>query len=273
MEELTEKFDKFSEILHDIKCVNGDILNRLDRVEAETKSLAHGRDLHDIETHRGASCLDPGPALADGKKPDFECTAEGSPAQQQDLQAEFATLKDALQKVKLPADLILNESKSGIRKDDQHTLTILGRSARYSEVALKLMSTWSSANEVTESDLKQIISIHYAHMRFLQDEYANLVVLGKYPKETAQMFRSLQKNTSGLSSEALKNLKLAVEVTAQSQTQVNSSPSTGRGRGFFGRGRGFNNYRRGFNRNFSHQYQDHHTQGFPFQNPARADDN
>ena len=66
------------------------------------------------------------------------------------------------------------------------------------------------------------------HIRYLQDEYANLVVLGKYPKETAQMFRSLQQNTSGLNSEVLRNLKLAVEVTGQ-QSQVqqgNSSTSS-----------------------------------------------
>ena len=123
-------------------------------------------------------------------------------------------------------------------------MNILSKSARFSEVALKLLSTLTESN-TSESDLKHLLTIHVAHIRYLQDEYAHLVVQGKYPKETAQMFRSLQRHTSGLNSEALKNLKLAVEVTGSSQQaqqgQFNNSFRSQRGRGrgsFFQRGRG-----------------------------------
>ena len=141
-------------------------------------------------------------------------TAEDTP----DLQAGFFALEDALQKVKLPSSYLLNDSKAGIRKEDQGTLNVIAKFARYSEVALKLLTTLNEGN-VAESDLTHVLfTMHAAHIRYLQDEYANLV------RQTAQMFRSLERNTSGLNSEALKNLKLAVEVTGQ-QSQIHQGNS------------------------------------------------
>ena len=43
-------------------------------------------------------------------------------------------------------------------------------------------------------------------MHYLQDEYASLIVQGRFDKATSQTFRALQKNTSGLNAHALQNL-------------------------------------------------------------------
>ena len=256
MEEIDTKLDKFSSILdhlcssiETLKSSNDEILHRIEKVEDKTNNLAHGRN---SQSPVGADDLVLGPTGSGSlhvhddhhRINQRQNTAEDI----LDLQADFLALKDALQKIKLPADYLLNESKAGIRKEDLGTLNVLSKSARYSEVALKLLSKTQVDGHVSEADIKQLVTIHAAHMRYLQDEYANLVVHGIYPKEIAQMFRSLQKNTSGLSTEALKNLKLAVEVTSQ-QVQAHSSNSTGasyrssqrvrsRGNYFGSRGRG-----------------------------------
>ena len=209
-----------------MKSSHAQVLDRLEKIEDNSSGLAQGCDLQ--PPFAGGDDLAPGPAAActndidDSHRIHSTTTAEGIP----DLQGDFLSLKDAVQKIKIPSDFLLNESKAGIRREDQGTLNILAKSARYSEVGLKLLSTLTESN-ITDADIKQLMTIHAAHVRFLQDEYAHLVVLGKYPKETAQVFRSLQRNTSGLNAEALHNLKLAVEVTPQSSNINSAGTSSG----------------------------------------------
>lgn len=276
MAEIEAKLEKFSSILDhlcssidSLKSSNGQILDRLEKVEYRTDNLAQGRN---SQSPVGADDLVPGPTIGHTGSLHVHDHCTGTAEDIPDLQSEFLSLKDALQKIKLPADYLLNESKAGIRKEDQGTLNVLSKSARYSEVALKLLSTVEA--DGNDADIKQLVTIHAAHIRYLQDEYANLVVHGKYPKETAQMFRSLQKNTSGLNTDALKNLKLAVEVTQQAQTH--SGYNTGGSYRSSQRGRGRGNY---FGRRGRTQSQDMFDQfaprfnRFPQSNPANSASN
>ena len=95
----------------------------------------------------------------------------------------------------------------------------------------------------------------------VDDEYAALVVQNKFNSDTAQMFRSLQQNTSGLSSSALQDLKLASSLTASANTatgnrfNATATASTDfnwrdrrRSSGFRG---GYNNYSGGGYNNYS----------------------
>ena len=133
-----------------------------------------------------------------------------------DAQEDFQSIKDSVQKVKLPPELKLDESKQGIKREDQQTLNVLSRTARYAETTLKVLSTFDDIqyNESVDNKLAQIVKIQQAQICYLRDEYANLIVQSKFDKSTSQTFRALHKNTSGLNPQALQNLKLASAISA-----------------------------------------------------------
>ena len=167
---------------------------------------------------------------------------EGSPAAPIDVQADFAAVRDSVQRVKLPGDLRLNESRTGIRREDQPSFNAIVRSARYTETVFKLLSSLPSDDLPADlrHDLDNVFTVNLAHIRYLQEEYSNLTVQGTFDATTSKIFRQLQRQSSGLSSEAVDNLHRAAGLAAavqRSQPQQQSSsrprwnPSRGRGRG------------------------------------------
>ena len=64
--------------------------------------------------------------------PDFVIAAE-------DIEGEFMTVKDSVQKIRLPPDLKLNETRQGIKREDQLILNLITKSARYIESTLKIL--------------------------------------------------------------------------------------------------------------------------------------
>ena len=133
-----------------------------------------------------------------------------------ECQEDYQAIKDSVQWMKPPANLKLNESKQGIHRDDQQTLSVIARTAGYTETALKLVSSYDENNprkEDTEQILTNIIKVQQVQMHYLQDEYASLIVQGRVDKATSQTFRfrTLQKNTNGHS---LQNLQLATAISA-----------------------------------------------------------
>ena len=61
-----------------------------------------------------------------------------------DPQGEFNALKDTLQKIKLPSDLKLTDSKTGIKGCDTQHANFVQRSAKYAETGMRLISKWSA---------------------------------------------------------------------------------------------------------------------------------
>lgn len=59
----------------------------------------------------------------------------------EDIRSEFGAIKDALTKIKLPADLRLCDSRQGIRRSAETTYNILSRCARYAETSNCLLSS------------------------------------------------------------------------------------------------------------------------------------
>ena len=55
-----------------------------------------------------------------------------------DYQRDYECIRDSLAKVKLPNELKLLESKSGIKRPDQPHFTTISKCARYTETCLKL---------------------------------------------------------------------------------------------------------------------------------------
>ena len=258
--EFSDILKELKESINEIKDANRGLSEKVDYIEytlkqndvkGENQHQAHGRNYQSQSAFR----LNSGPADDIGR------TAAVSEQELDinNIQAEFAVIKEALQRVKLPADLMLNDSKQGIKREDQPTLQVVARAARYAEVTLKLLNTFD-IDSISEADIKNLYVTQVAQLRYLQDEYASLVVQGKFSRPTSQMIRALQKNTSGLSDSALQNLKLAADISNH-DTSVTpqahqysaaggfQSNYRGRGRGFQsnyrGRGRGSNFYRRG----------------------------
>lgn len=139
-----------------------------------------------------------------------------------DIQGNFAAIKDAYQYVKLPSDLRLNENRSGVRREDQGEFNLVSRSARYIETLFKLLSQADGVvaeeseqtSEHVSRILDQIFTINLAHMRYIQEQYSNFIVQGTFDPTTSKIFRQLQRQSSGLSSEAIDTLHKAAGLAA-----------------------------------------------------------
>ena len=184
-----------------------------------------------------------------------------------DIQGEFATIRDALQRVKIPPDLRLNDSnKQGIRRQDHVVANILIRNARYTETIFKLLSqcTLSTPDIQTEvrDCLDAIFTVCLADIRYLQEEYAALIVQSTFDQVTTRMFKSLQKNNSALSPGQIKILQSAASISAAASHRPYSDRETpefssNRRRQFQQRGRNgrFNsNFSRGGYQHVGHSY-------------------
>lgn len=158
------------------------------------------------------------------------------------FQREFENIRDSLTKTKLPNNLKLLESKTGIKREDQSMYNSVSKSARYTETCLKLLANFDE--DVSATDLGQLYIVLVAHMNFLQSEYTSLIVKGQFDRETATLFKCLEKHTSTFKGESLDNLKTAAEIAAvrgrtTRKDNYRSRPfNRGRGRGYMGFPRG-----------------------------------
>lgn len=93
----------------------------------------------------------------------------------EDIQSEFTSIKDALTKVKLPADFRLCNSWQGIWWSDQSTYNIVSRCTWYAETSIRLLSLITEEN-LDDDSVQQLFAIQLAQIRYLQEEYSALVV-------------------------------------------------------------------------------------------------
>jgi len=206
MDSVSKKLDSFDRRIQEgIECVQRDTLN-----SRSSPALA---DLSD-QTQR-SSHVAPGTACATGTS---------------DIQGDFAALRDSLSRIKLPAELKLNESRQGIRRSDQPVLNILTKCSRYSETSARLLSTIEPGQPVTQETLDSLFLISHAQSKYLQDEYAALVVNSQFDNSTSRLFRALQKNTSGLNTDSLETLRSAATLAAASRQPRGNDRGRGSGR-------------------------------------------
>ncbi len=181
--------------------------------------------------------------------------------------SEYENVRDKVKHIRLPEDFKLHDSRTGVKKDDQQQYNRLTKSARMVETALRILTCidTSQQEDTTQIDdkLSDLFITLFALIRYLQDEYAVLMVAGSTNAETARIFRSFRRNTSAFSPDVIEDLRNAAAVVAagqvqtpgrQTQTQNRdnyrgrgyNSGYGGRGRGYGGRG-GFRGYNRGYN--------------------------
>ena len=125
----------------------------------------------------------------------------------------------------------MHDNSAGISKDQKPALKILSKCARYSETALKILQQVKSVNESTDSELSCVYTCLAAQVNYLQSEFSSIVVKSTFDDDTTRVFRQFENNTAIFSDEALRNVRVAAELSALSQR---SGP------------RQRNNYTRGF---------------------------
>ena len=153
-----------------------------------------------------------------------------------EIQEQYNSLKNSVEKVILPPKFKLHDSRTGVKREDQPVLTVVSKCGRYIETALKLLSQCQEGQPV---DLHPIVITLTANLKFLQDEYAALLVKGRFDNSTSQLFRSLQRHNSGFDTQSLQNVRVAAELSSISTRYQNPGSYRGgfnRG-GYRGRGR------------------------------------
>ena len=115
--------------------------------------------------------------------------ASAQSASTDSVEADYQRIRSSVQSIRLPADLTLQESRQGIKKEDLSAFNIIAKSARFSATLLKLCAS----HDKTPTNTEDIFCIAYAKRKFLQDEYAALVVNFSFDPNVAKLFRALQK--------------------------------------------------------------------------------
>ena len=90
--------------------------------------------------------------------------------------------------------------------------------------------------QMTAETIRDLWIGQLTEMRYLQEEFANLQVQGRFDKldpNISGIFRSLQKQTSGLNDDNLDLLHKAIDIAGASAKHPRGSMQTGqRGRGY-----------------------------------------
>ena len=182
-----------------------------------------------------------------------------------EIEREYSFIKDSLIKVKLPNNLHVFDTKQGIVRDCQNTLSVISKCARYTETTLKQLSQCGGIGEENHARLYTIL---HAQTNFLQGEYAGLLVKSRFDSETSTLFKCLEKNSSALSGQALDNLKIAAEISAVKQ-RTDASHRPYQGQCYRG---GYNSGFRGSRGNFNSGYRGFRGGYFPRRNYSRSPD-
>ena len=129
-----------------------------------------------------------------------------------------------------------------MKRDQQVTYGIITKCADFSETALKLMLSLNLDN-IQESDLRDLWMIHFAQLRYLQEEYSHLLVQGRFDRvdpTIAKLFRSMQKQTSGFTDSGLDILQKSIDIAgaaAKHPNYTSAGHTVGQSQPFRGRGR------------------------------------
>ena len=134
----------------------------------------------------------------------------------EDCQGEFVSIRDTVTNVKLPAEVRLNDaSKQGVRRNDHPQANVLIKCARYAETILKLLAVRAeNSDEEADGNLESIFKVTMAQMKYIQDEYAGLLVQGTFDSTTSKLFKSMQKNSTALSPHHIGILQSAATISA-----------------------------------------------------------
>lgn len=245
MSDTDKKIDKLIELTEHLVVENGEIKKRLTDLESVVRPSEKP-----VET--------PGQRDADNdnvvEKPrestEAQAAAQPEAAAQpstsfdrdsQTLQQEFTVIRDAVQRVKLPNDLKLDDSGQGVAQKDRARRNVVQRCAKYSEATLKLLSTLQ-LDTISDGDIQDLITIAVAQQRYLQEEHAMILVNNNFGERVEKTYRNFRRNTSVFTSDAIEALQAAVTINNQADNQQRGGGGRRDGRSDnYSRRQGFNN--------------------------------
>ncbi|KAH3694494.1 hypothetical protein DPMN_081934 [Dreissena polymorpha] len=73
-------------------------------------------------------------------------------------------------------------------------MNVLSKCGRYCETGIQLLYSLEAGMEIDQETLDGLFLIQHAQIKFLQEEFAALLVGGQFDASTAKIVRSLQKN-------------------------------------------------------------------------------
>ena len=151
----------------------------------------------------------------------FHCAVGSHSAPTATVDAEFQRLRNTVQSVRLPPNLTLQESRQGVKREDLPLFNVLAKCARYTETTMKLCA------RVEGDSHEDVFNCMYAMIKYIQDEYAALIVNSTFDPNVSRVFRSLQRNT-GFTAETMEHLRSATTIASAYRPQP---PARARGRG------------------------------------------
>ena len=171
-----------------------------------------------------------------------------------DVCRQFDSIRDRLIKTTLPEMYRVNDSPVGIKQELKPCLKVISKTARHAETGLKLLAGITAPDNETEdgsfhmsaAQAQDLMTIFTSQTAFLQSEYSSLVVKSTFNAETSRIFRQFENNSSAFSESALRNVRLAAELSAIADRQQPRSHFRGQ-RGGGGAGRFFRGRQRGQN--------------------------
>ena len=125
-------------------------------------------------------------------------------------------------------------NRQGVKKTDQPLCNVIVRSARHCETAMKVLTQCGATK--TDSKFEELFTILFAHIKYLQEEHASLIVQSTFDPTVSRFFRSLQRGST-FTPEALDHLRSAATI-ASVYRPSHSQQATRRRGGHFTRGRG-----------------------------------
>ena len=102
-------------------------------------------------------------------------TVQGN-SQRSDIQEHYKSIKDAIQRVKIPPELKVDDPRKGVKRQEQGKAAIIPACAGYGETLLKLLLTLEPEKPLKEGDLDDLLTIISAQLRYLQEEHALVLV-------------------------------------------------------------------------------------------------
>ena len=191
----------------ELKSLLTDIQERLSALEikstvSQPEENVPGDDNLDLGPTAGATGVQPDPDLVGDPAEAVDTCA--SHRLTNDILKDFDRVKDCLAKVTLPSNLKVQD--------------IIPKSARFAETSLKQLSVISACQQedktvvVSNEELAALFTISAAQIRFLQSEFASLVVRNTFDEETSRLLKSFENHASAFNSSSLQNLRIAADL-------------------------------------------------------------
>ena len=99
-----------------------------------------------------------------------------------------------------------HDSRTGIKKEDQPNFNIIAKCGRYVESGLRWIAIQKEGYISTDGTR-------------CESQILTRLVKGRFDSNTAQLFKALQKGASGLDDQALRNVRIAAELSGVGQLE------------------------------------------------------